>query len=84
MGWQSSTSAREAIEAGVVSPERIGGAIIGRNLLFPGDADPLPLSRALTSLVHGGASLEKALKQLAEPGRPKRAPRAKAARVAKA
>jgi hypothetical protein len=69
---------------GLAAGSRVRGAIIGRNLLFPGDADPLPLSRALTSLVHGGASLEKALKQLAAPARSKRAPRAKAARVAKA
>jgi DhnA family fructose-bisphosphate aldolase class Ia len=51
---------------------RIRGAIIGRNLLYPGDADPLPLSRALTALVHQGASLEDALQRLAEPPRPRR------------
>ncbi|PYQ46295.1 MAG: hypothetical protein DMF77_01375 [Acidobacteria bacterium] len=51
---------------------RIRGAIIGRNLLYPGDADPLPLSRALTSLVHRGASLPDALQHLAEPARPRR------------
>ena len=69
---------------GLAAGARVRGAIIGRNLLFPGDADPLPLSRALTSLVHGGASLEDALKKLAEPARSKGAPRAKAARAAKA
>jgi DhnA family fructose-bisphosphate aldolase class Ia len=51
---------------------RIRGAIIGRNLLYPGDADPLPLSRALTALVHQGASLEDALQRLAQPPRPRR------------
>ncbi|HEU0094476.1 MAG TPA: deoxyribose-phosphate aldolase [Vicinamibacteria bacterium] len=51
---------------------RIRGAIIGRNLLYPGDADPLPLSRALTSLVHRGASLPDALQHLAEAARPRR------------
>src|SRR5438874_524340 len=40
---------------------RVRGAVIGRNLLFPGDADPLPMCRALTALVHGGATLEKAV-----------------------
>lgn len=69
---------------GLAAGARVRGAIIGRNLLFPGDADPLPLSRALTSLVHGGASLEAALAKLADTPRPKRAPRAKVARAAKA
>ena len=46
---------------GLAAGARIRGAIIGRNLLYPGDADPLPLSRALTALVHRGASLEDAL-----------------------
>jgi hypothetical protein len=67
---------------GLAAGARVRGAIIGRNLLFPGDADPLPMSRALTSLVHRGASLADALKKLDEPARAKRP--GKAARVAKA
>ena len=51
---------------------RIRGAIIGRNLLYPGDADPMPLSRALTALVHRGASLEDALSLLSGTPRPRR------------
>ena len=51
---------------------RIRGAIIGRNLLYPGDADPMPLSRALTALVHRGASLEDALSLLSGSPRPRR------------
>src|SRR6266404_3638007 len=46
---------------GLAAGARMRGAIIGRNLLYPGDADPLPMCRALTSMVHGGASLEKAV-----------------------
>jgi len=46
---------------------RVRGAMIGRNLLFPGDADPLPMCRALNALVHHGASLDEALRVLAEP-----------------
>lgn len=49
-----------------VSP-RVRGAIIGRNLLFPSNGDPLPMCRALTALVHRGANLEKAVQILAEP-----------------
>jgi hypothetical protein len=58
--------------SGLAAGPRVRGAIIGRNLLYPGDADPLPLSRALTALVHRGASLPEALERLAEPARPRR------------
>jgi hypothetical protein len=44
----------------------VRGAIIGRNLLFPGDADPLPMCRALTALVHRDAGLEGALRVMEE------------------
>ncbi|MGH9649912.1 MAG: Cgl0159 family (beta/alpha)8-fold protein [Terriglobales bacterium] len=52
---------------GLASSPRIRGAIIGRNLLFPGSGDPLPMCRALTALVHRGAGLEQAIAILAEP-----------------
>jgi hypothetical protein len=39
--------------AGMASSPRVRGAIIGRNLLFPVEGDPLPMCRALTELVHG-------------------------------
>ena len=45
---------------GLSSGARVRGAIIGRNLLFPSDGDPLPMCRALTSLVHENASLDEA------------------------
>ena len=46
---------------GLASSSRVRGAIIGRNLLFPSEADPLPMCRALTTLVHENASLNQAL-----------------------
>lgn len=46
---------------GLASSFRVRGAIIGRNLLFPAEADPLPMCRALTTLVHQNASLNQAL-----------------------
>jgi DhnA family fructose-bisphosphate aldolase class Ia len=49
---------------GLAAGDRVRGAIIGRNLLFPGDADPLPMCRALTALVHGGATLSDAVRCL--------------------
>lgn len=52
--------------AGLSSSPRVRGAIIGRNLLFPPDQDPLPMCRALTAMIHRGASFEEALNLLAE------------------
>jgi DhnA family fructose-bisphosphate aldolase class Ia len=63
---------------GMAAGANVRGAIIGRNLLFPGDGDPLPMCRALTRIVHHGASLEEAAQVLAEePRRPRRAARKK-------
>ena len=50
--------------AGLQASPRVRGAIIGRNLLFPGGGDPLPMCRALTALVHRGASLAEAMKEV--------------------
>ena len=47
---------------GLISSSRVRGAIIGRNLLFPAEADPLPMCRALTALVHRNANLTQALR----------------------
>jgi DhnA family fructose-bisphosphate aldolase class Ia len=54
--------------SGLAAGPNVRGAIIGRNLLFPGDADPLPMCRALTALVHGGAGLRGALEVLEAAG----------------
>ncbi|MDE3181281.1 MAG: hypothetical protein KGM47_16685 [Acidobacteriota bacterium] len=48
--------------AGLSSSAQVRGAIIGRNLLFPGDRDPYRMSRALTALVHRGATLKEAIR----------------------
>jgi Cgl0159-like len=53
----------------LASSTRARGAIIGRNLLFPGQqADPLPMCRALTAMVHRGVRLDEAILVLAMPG----------------
>jgi uncharacterized protein len=46
---------------GLDASRRVRGAIIGRNLLFPAQGRPLPMCRALTGLVHHGASLRQAV-----------------------
>lgn len=55
--------------AGLSSGPRVRGAIIGRNLLFPPDQDPLPMCRALTAMIHHGASFDEAVQLLVEPHR---------------
>jgi uncharacterized protein len=52
--------------AGLTSSPRVRGAIIGRNLLFPPDRDPLPMCRALTAMIHRGAGFNEAVQLLAE------------------
>ena len=52
--------------AGLTSSPRVRGAIIGRNLLFPPDQDPLPMCRALTAMIHRGAGFNEAVQLLAE------------------
>jgi DhnA family fructose-bisphosphate aldolase class Ia len=52
--------------SGLEAGTNVRGAIIGRNLLFPGDADPLPMCRALTALVHRGVGLDGARRFLEE------------------
>ena len=52
--------------AGLGSGPRVRGAVIGRNLLFPLDRDPLPMCRALTAMIHRGATFDEAVQLLAE------------------
>jgi hypothetical protein len=56
---------------GLASSSRVRGAIIGRNLLFPAGADPLPMCCALTALVHRKADLNQAFRVMegADPAR---------------
>lgn len=61
---------------GFASSTRVRGAIIGRNLLFPGaHEDPLPMCRSLTAMVHRGVRLEEAILNLRMPGSNFRTPR---------
>ena len=61
---ESPAATLQDFASGLEAGPNVRGAIIGRNLLFPGDADPLPMCRALTALVHRGASLDGALREL--------------------
>lgn len=66
LGGPARETAQETLKdfaTGLAAGSRIRGAIIGRNLLYPG-GDPLPMCKALTALVHKNASLEDALQLL--------------------
>lgn len=70
LGGPARESPRETLAdyaTGLSASPRVRGAIIGRNLLFPSDGDPLPMCRALTGLVHRGLSLADAARMLEEP-----------------
>ena len=51
---------------GLAAGARVRGAIIGRNLLYPGKDDPLPMCRALSKLVHEACGVDEALRALEE------------------
>ncbi len=58
------TEALRDFAQGLSAGPQVRGAVIGRNLLFPGELDPFLMSRALTALVHRGAGIEEALRLL--------------------
>ncbi len=65
---ETSMETLQDFAAGFAAGPRVRGAIIGRNLLFPAnDEDPLPVCRALTAMVHRGATLQDASRLLKEP-----------------
>ena len=50
------------LAAGLAAGPNVRGALIGRNVLFPGDRDPAGMARAVARLVHEGLDAETALK----------------------
>lgn len=46
---------------GMQAGSNVRGALIGRNVLFPGDRDPLQMARAVSRVVHEAATAEAAL-----------------------
>jgi DhnA family fructose-bisphosphate aldolase class Ia len=49
------------METGMQAGSNVRGALIGRNVLFPGSRDPLLMARAVSRIVHEGVSAEAAL-----------------------
>lgn len=56
------------LAAGLKAGPNVRGALVGRNVLFPGDGDPLAAAEAAGGLVHRGWTLERALDALETAG----------------
>jgi hypothetical protein len=56
------------LAAGLKAGPNVRGALVGRNVLFPGDGDPFAAAEAAGGLVHRGWTLEQALDALETAG----------------
>src|SRR5208283_4743725 len=48
------------VEAAMKAGPNVRGVLLGRNLLYPPEEDPLPVALAIHSIVHHGTSAEEA------------------------
>jgi len=53
-------------EKGIRAGASVRGAMIGRNILFPGEADPLAAALAVNAVIHEGTRVEDAISQIAQ------------------
>jgi DhnA family fructose-bisphosphate aldolase class Ia len=51
------------IEAGLGAGANVRGALVGRNVLFPGSQDPLDVAQAAGSIIHHNLTVERALEE---------------------
>ena len=51
------------IEAGLAAGANVRGALVGRNVLFPGSEDPLVVAQAAGSIIHQNLTVERALEK---------------------
>jgi hypothetical protein len=49
------------ISAGLAAGSNVRGALVGRNVLYPGDEDPFVVARAAGLIIHHNSSVEQAL-----------------------
>ncbi|HVQ40329.1 MAG TPA: hypothetical protein VMS31_22500 [Pyrinomonadaceae bacterium] len=49
------------ISAGLAAGTNVRGALVGRNVLYPGDADPLVVAQAAGSIIHHGWTVDRAM-----------------------
>lgn len=53
------------VAAGMSAGANVRGALVGRNVLYPGDDDPLAVAEAVGGIVHKGWSVEQAVESTA-------------------
>ena len=53
------------LHAGLQAGPNVRGALVGRNILYPGDDDPLAVIEAVGGIIHRGWTIEQALDQQA-------------------
>jgi DhnA family fructose-bisphosphate aldolase class Ia len=53
------------LASGLAAGSNVRGALVGRNMLYPGDEDPLAVAEAVGGIVHDGWTLDQALDSLA-------------------
>jgi hypothetical protein len=53
------------LESAMSAGPNVRGALVGRNVLYPGDEDPLAMAEAAGGIVHDGWSVEQALQSMA-------------------
>jgi len=58
----------EQIAAGLAAGATVRGALAGRNVLYPGDIDPLAVARAVNGLIHRGWTVDQAVAALDDAG----------------
>jgi DhnA family fructose-bisphosphate aldolase class Ia/sugar phosphate isomerase/epimerase len=59
------TGVIEQFVRGMGEGENVRGAMVGRNVIFPGDDDPAAVAEAVHALVHEGITANEAVKRLA-------------------
>lgn len=56
------------IHGGLEAGHNVRGVLVGRNVMYPGDQDPLVVARAVDGLIHGRWTVARAVEALREPG----------------
>jgi len=56
----------EQIASGLAAGATVRGALAGRNVLYPGDVDPLAVGRAAYGIIHHGWTVDQAVRELGQ------------------
>ncbi len=54
------------LASALAAGQNVRGALVGRNVLYPGDEDPLAMAAAVGGIIHQGWSVDRALQSLNE------------------